>query len=162
MKKRTAFLCIGGNLGEREANLEETIMFVEFNFGDVLEVSSIYESDAWEMTDAPAFLNQVVKIETTLTNEELVAEILDLEDFYGRERSEEEYLSREMDVDILLIDEEVIDTPELSVPHPRMHLRSFVLTPLAELAGDVVHPVLKKSISELLKECPDKSVVRKK
>jgi len=162
MKKRTAFLCIGGNLGEREANLEETIMFLEFNFGDVLEVSSIYESDAWEMTDAPAFLNQVVKIETTLTNEELIAEILDLEEFYGRERSEEEYLSREMDVDILLIDEEVIDTPELSVPHPRMHLRSFVLTPLAELAGDVVHPVLKKSISELLKECPDKSVVRKK
>jgi 2-amino-4-hydroxy-6-hydroxymethyldihydropteridine diphosphokinase len=162
MKKRTAFLCIGGNLGEREANLEETIMFIEFNFGDVLEVSSIYESDAWEMTDAPAFLNQVVKIETTLTNEELIAEILDLEDFYGRERSEEEYLSREMDVDILLIDDEVIQTEELEVPHPRMHLRNFVLTPLAELAGDVVHPVLKKSISELLKECPDKSVVRKK
>jgi 2-amino-4-hydroxy-6-hydroxymethyldihydropteridine diphosphokinase len=162
MKKRTAFLCIGGNLGEREANLEETIMFIEFNFGDVLEVSSIYESDAWEMTDAPAFLNQVVKIETTLTNEELIAEILDLEDFYGRERSEGEYLSREMDVDILLIDDEVIQTEELEVPHPRMHLRNFVLTPLAELAGDVVHPVLKKSISELLKECPDKSAVRKK
>jgi 2-amino-4-hydroxy-6-hydroxymethyldihydropteridine diphosphokinase len=159
--KRTIYLCIGGNLGEREANLEETRMFLEFNFGDIVAVSSVYESDAWGMHDAPRFLNQVVCIESDLSNEALLSEIEELEEFYGRERSEEEYLSREMDVDVLLIDQEVIDDDKLKVPHPRMEMRRFVLLPLQEIAPDLMHPVLRKNVTTLLSECTDTTQVSK-
>lgn len=158
---RTLFLCIGGNLGEREANLEETLMFLEFNFGDVVSVSSVYESEPWGMTDAPPFLNQVVCVQSDLTNEELLTEIAELEEFYGRERSDEGYLSREMDVDIIFIGQEVIESEELIVPHPRMYLRKFVLMPLAEIAPDFMHPVFNKTITELLAGCADDSSVKK-
>lgn len=159
--KRTIYLCIGGNLGEREANLEETLMFLEFNFGDIMAVSSVYESDAWGMQDAPRFLNQVVCIESELSNEELLTEIAELEEFYGRERSDEEYLSREMDVDVLMIDQEVIDEDKLKVPHPRMEMRRFVLEPLQEIAPDLIHPVFQKTVSALLSECTDNTKLSK-
>jgi 2-amino-4-hydroxy-6-hydroxymethyldihydropteridine diphosphokinase len=159
MTKHTVYLCIGGNLGERQANLEETRMFIEFNMGDVLEASSVYESPAWEMQGEPSFLNQVVKISTDLSPEALLAEIEELEEFYGRERKEGQYLSREMDVDILFFDDSIIESEKLVVPHPRMPLRRFVLTPLAEIAPEFVHPVLKITVSELLKNCQDNSEV---
>lgn len=161
MPERSIYLCIGGNLGEREDNLEETRMFLNFNFGDVIAVSSIYESEAWGMDDAPAFLNQVVLIQSELSDEELLNEIAELEEFYDRERDDDKYLDREMDVDILLIDDAVIQSDVLEVPHPRMALRRFVLEPLCEIAPDLIHPILKKSIRELLGECEDKSLVKK-
>jgi 2-amino-4-hydroxy-6-hydroxymethyldihydropteridine diphosphokinase len=156
---REIYLCIGGNLGEREANLEEAIDFINFNFGDVLASSSVYESEPWGMTDVPNFLNQVVLVESELSNEELLAEVEGLEEFYGRERSTERYLSREMDIDILFIDDEIIERENLTVPHPRLSDRRFVLQPLAEIAPDLVHPVLKKSVVELLNSCTDQGKV---
>ena len=156
---RHIYLCIGGNLGEREANLEEAIDFINFNFGDVLAISSVYESEPWGMTDVPNFLNQVVLVESELSNEELLAEVDGLEEFYGRERSDDKYLSREMDVDILFIDSEIIEEDHLQVPHPRMSERRFVLEPLAEIASDLVHPELKQSVAELLKACKDQGKV---
>ncbi len=152
MKKNTVYLCIGGNLGEREANLEETREFLEFNFGDVVETSSVYESEGWEMENVPAFLNQVVKIETELTPLELLQEIAELEEFYGRERKSGIYLSREMDVDVLLYNDEIIVTENLIVPHPKMHLRKFVLVPLNEIGQEFIHPVFKKTVGQLLIE----------
>jgi 2-amino-4-hydroxy-6-hydroxymethyldihydropteridine diphosphokinase len=156
---RTVYLCIGGNLGNRLENLEETRMFLHFNFGDILNTSPVVESAAWGMDNAPAFLNQIVVIQTELSNADLLQEIAELDEFYGRVRGEG-YQSREMDVDVLLIDEEVIDEEGFTVPHPRMHLRRFVLHPLAAIAPDLVHPTLGKSIAELLKECPDTSPVQ--
>jgi len=157
--KRAIYLCIGGNLGEREANLEEAIDFIGFNFGDVVAVSSIYESEPWGMSDVPNFLNQVVHLHSELTDKELLEEIADLEDFFGRERSSQGYVSREMDIDVLFIDEEVISTEALQVPHPRMSERRFVLEPLAEIAPEFIHPELKQSVEVLLKACSDKGKV---
>jgi 2-amino-4-hydroxy-6-hydroxymethyldihydropteridine diphosphokinase len=159
MKKHRAYLCIGGNLGERLENLEETRDFVLFNMGDIIQESPIYQSSAWGMEGAPDFLNQVLEIETELTPEQLLAEIEELEEFYGRERKDNQYLNREMDVDILFFGDEPIETEALSVPHPRMHERKFVLQPLNDIAADLVHPVLKLKISELLAKCTDEGKV---
>lgn len=136
-------------------------MFIGFNFGDVVAQSSIYESEPWQMTDVPSFLNQVVKITTELSDEELLLEIHELEEFYGRERSDDTYLSREMDIDVLFIDDLVIQNEKLQIPHARLHLRKFVLVPLEEIASDFIHPELKKTIAELLKDCPDQSSIKK-
>lgn len=153
------YLCIGGNLGEREANLEEALECIDFNIGDVITASSIYESEPWGMTDVPSFLNQVVKIQCGLSNEELLLEIAELEEFFGRERSSEGYVSREMDIDVLFIDQEVIESDKLKVPHPRLAERRFVLEPLAEIASELIHPVWKKTAKELLASCADQGKV---
>jgi 2-amino-4-hydroxy-6-hydroxymethyldihydropteridine diphosphokinase len=107
----------------------------------------------------PNFLNQVVLVESQLTNEELLQEIYELEEFYGRERGTQGYVSREMDIDVLFIGNEVIATEKLQVPHPRMQERRFVLEPMAEIAADFIHPVLQLSTAELLKECKDQGKV---
>jgi 2-amino-4-hydroxy-6-hydroxymethyldihydropteridine diphosphokinase len=111
------------------------------------------------MSDVPNFLNQVVHLQSELTDKELLVEIADLEEFFGRERSSTGYVSREMDIDVLFIDEEVISTEALQVPHPRISERRFVLEPLAEIAPEFIHPELKQSVEVLLKACSDKGKV---
>jgi 2-amino-4-hydroxy-6-hydroxymethyldihydropteridine diphosphokinase len=157
--QRQIYLCIGGNLGEREANLEEAVSFIDINFGDVLAVSSTYESEPWGMSDVPNFLNQVILIQSELSNQELLSEIAELEEFFGRERSSEGYVSREMDIDVLFIGAEIVDSETFKVPHPHIAERRFVLEPLAEIAPDLMHPQLKQSVTEILKACTDKGKV---
>jgi 2-amino-4-hydroxy-6-hydroxymethyldihydropteridine diphosphokinase len=161
MSTNNVLLCIGGNLGDRLENLEETRDFIEFNMGDIVAVSGIYESPAWGMEAAPDFLNQVIEISTTLNYLQLLAEIKEIEEFYGRMRTPGKYTSREMDVDILFFNDEIVETEKLTIPHPRLHERRFVLTPLAEILPDKIHPVLNKSIAELLKSCEDTSPVKR-
>lgn len=159
MKK--VFLGIGTNLGERETNLKEAVTAIGKNIGTVLKCSSLYETEPWGFKSENQFLNIVVEAETKLTPSGVLGAILMIEAFLGRTRSEKQYSSRLIDIDILLYEDIVIDEVSLKIPHPLMHKRKFVLVPLNEIAPDLIHPVLKKNIATLLKLCEDKSAVLK-
>lgn len=153
------FLGLGGNLGNRLENLENTRIEIGRRCGAVLKASKIYETQAWGSSSANSYLNQVIQVETPLSAEQLLKELLDIEHMLGRVRLEQN-ADRTSDADILLFNDEIMSSAGLQVPHPRMHLRKFVLIPLNEIAPDTVHPVFKKSISMLLQECEDSLNVR--
>ena len=154
MHMNKAYLLIGGNLGHRERNLSTAREFIEQYCGPVIQASSLYETAAWGKIDQPSFLNQALEIETGFTAEQLIKQVLEIEELMGRLRKEK-YGPRIIDIDILLFNNEQYDLPFLKIPHPEMQNRRFALTPLAQIAGEVQHPVFKKSIFQLLKECPD-------
>jgi 2-amino-4-hydroxy-6-hydroxymethyldihydropteridine diphosphokinase len=110
--------------------------------------------------DTPPFLNQILGVQTALTLDQIAQEIKEIDEYYGRVRKKEGYENREMDVDVLLYRQEISETP-LTVPHPKLTERNFILTPLAEIAPDLMHPVFKKTMLELLKACEDKGTVKK-
>ena len=159
MKK--VFLGIGSNLGERETNLKEAVTAIGKNIGTILKCSSLYETEPWGFKSENQFLNIVVEAETKLTPSGVLGAILMIEAFLGRTRSEKQYSSRVIDIDILLYEDIVIDEVSLKIPHPLMHERRFVLVPLCEIASELVHPVLKENIATLLNLCEDKSAVLK-
>ncbi|MBA4139046.1 MAG: 2-amino-4-hydroxy-6-hydroxymethyldihydropteridine diphosphokinase [Segetibacter sp.] len=148
------YLLTGGNLGDRLVNLQKAFMLIDEMAGSVIKKSSIYETAAWGITNQPSFLNQVLFCTTQLTAVQLLQTILLIEKQMGRERLEK-LGPRIIDIDILFYNDEVIDLPELKVPHPEITNRRFVLEPLHEIAPDYIHPVLKRSIADLLKDCPD-------
>lgn len=121
--------------------------------------SAVYESEPVGYKDQPWFLNMAVKIETDLEPEDLLKTVKNIEKEVGREKGEK-WGPRAIDIDILLYGSSVVDEPELKIPHVRMHERRFVLEPLSEIAADITHPKLQKSIKELLKECKDASIVK--
>lgn len=147
-------------MGKRERYLAEARTLIGRHCGPVCRESSIYETEAWGQTDQPSFLNQVLAIATALGPTQLIRELLDIEKRIGRVRSEK-YGPRTIDIDILLFNNEIINTPLLQVPHPRMASRRFVLAPLAEIAPELIHPALHKTITQLLAECPDTLRVKK-
>ncbi len=155
-----AYLLIGGNIGDRNKNLNEAIDFIARECGSVTKSSSIYETAAWGKTDQPDFLNQCLLIQTSLTAPDLMKQILRIEEKMGRKRKEKND-PRIIDIDILFFNAEVLQTDFLTLPHPQLQNRRFVLVPLTEIAPMLVHPVLKKTITTLLKECPDKLEVKK-
>ncbi len=154
-----AFLLAGSNLGEREKTLQAAA--AGMNGAGILlrRTSSIYETEPVGDRNQDWFLNVVWEIETTLPPEELLSRCLCLEEAFGRQRP---YAGapRTLDLDILLYGDRIIRRSGLEIPHPRMAQRRFVLEPLAELAPDLVHPVLLKTIQSLRAECPDQSTVR--
>lgn len=155
------FLSLGSNVGEREANVRAAIERLG-RVGEVRKVSSFYETEPVEFTEQPWFVNCVVELKTELGAVELMRELLKVEREMGREREAVATKGpRVIDLDLLLFGDEVIDTEELTVPHPAMHLRRFVLEPLSEVAPEVVHPELRKSAREMLGELSGKDEVRK-
>ena len=154
------YLLIGGNLGNRQKNLEKAKELIVANAGQVGKTSSLYETEAWGMRDQPAFLNQVLFLFTKLDPRQLLSTILDIEHQMGRERTQK-FGPRAIDIDILFYNEAIIDEPGLTIPHPQLHLRKFTLEPLHEIAPSFMHPLLNKSIADLLRDCPDPLAVKK-
>ena len=150
----SVFLLTGGNIGNRIKNLESAATKIEKEVGKILQSSSVYETAAWGVTDQQAFLNQVLEVETTLTPQDLLSVILSIEKQLGRERLQR-FGPRTIDIDILFYNDEIISTETLSVPHPEMQNRRFVLVPLNEIAETIIHPILNKPVNQLLQECKD-------
>lgn len=156
----TAYLLTGGNLGDRKKNLAIAREQISIQCGKITTASSLYETAAWGNTDQPSFLNQALEIQTSLTARQLMRRLLKVEKQMGRERKEK-YGPRVIDIDILLFNKERHNYPLLKLPHPEMQNRRFALLLLAEIAPDIVHPVLDKTIKQLLKECSDELAVKK-
>ena len=147
----TIYIGIGSNLGNREENCGKAVEVLSQRGIRVVRASSMIETEPWGVRQQPRFINMAVEAETSLGPEELLAVLKDIEDELGRV-PDVRWGPRTIDLDILLYGDLVMKTPELEIPHPGMKDRDFVLRPLAEIAPDMVHPVLKKSIRELLKE----------
>ncbi|MBI5197170.1 MAG: 2-amino-4-hydroxy-6-hydroxymethyldihydropteridine diphosphokinase [Nitrospirae bacterium] len=157
----TAFIALGSNLGDRMRNLQEAFDSLTRPSGVVLsERSPVYESEPVGHPEQGWFLNGVVRISTSFSPMDLLELCQSIEEKQGRKRSIPAG-PRTIDLDILFFDEEVIHNACLILPHPRLHLRSFVLTPLVELDPEFFHPVLRKTVRQLLKELHDPHVVRK-
>lgn len=157
----TAYLLIGGNLGNRAAYLQQATGLIGESCGNIVISSAIYETAAWGITAQPAFYNQAIAIETELEPGKLMQALLHIEEIMGRQRTVK-MGPRIIDLDILLVDDFIIDTDLLTLPHPALPARRFALLPLCEIAPSLVHPVLHKTIRQLLAECSDELDVQNK
>ena len=144
----TAYVALGSNLGDKEANLRKALGLLEERGVEVVKTSSFICTEPYGVTDQPQFLNGVCEVRTSLVPLALLHTLLEIEQEMGRVRLRH-WGERNIDLDLLLYEDVVMDTPELKLPHPDMQNRDFVLLPLAEIAPELVHPILQKSIEEL-------------
>jgi 2-amino-4-hydroxy-6-hydroxymethyldihydropteridine diphosphokinase len=156
---KSVYLSLGSNVGDRDANLRDAIRRLEA-VGSIVAVSSFYETEPVEFTAQDWFLNCVVRLETERTPLDLLKSILEIEQSMGRRRMHNKG-PRNIDIDILLFDDSVVNATDLTIPHPAMHQRRFVLAPLAEIAPNLEHPVMHKTAKELLEALPVGQAIRK-
>ena len=153
-----AYLLLGSNLGKRNEILTAAKIVLEENNIKIIESSKLYKTAAWGLTDQPAFLNQVIKIETELNAFDLLKVSQQIENDFGRQR-EIKFGARTLDIDILYFNEEIINDENLIIPHPQIQNRNFTLIPLVEIADDYIHPILKVTNKKLLEICKDNGEV---
>lgn len=158
---RDAYLLFGGNLGNVPQTFKKALQLMHKSGLYAEALSSLYETEAWGDGAKGLYYNQAVKIKTTLAPLHLLAILNSIEMRLGRKRIPGVIDPRPVDIDILLYDDIIVSLPELTIPHPRMHLRRFALTPLSELAPGVKHPLLKKTITQLLHTVADPLSVKK-
>ena len=154
------YLLTGGNEGDKFLHMQQARANIELICGRLLQISSLYQTAPWGKTDQADFLNQVLLIDTVLNPQELLKAILSIEETLGRKRSVKN-APRTIDIDILFYNRLSIDIPGLTIPHPRISERRFVLEPMDEIAPDFVHPLFGKTIHQLLMECTDELAVKK-
>jgi len=157
------YLLLGSNLGNREQNLLLAKNFIINNIGEIMAESDIYETEPWKMhNENKWFLNQVVLVETQFLPNDILEKIKKYEKLSGRKSlpDKKSYDNRVIDIDILFYENQIINTKQLIIPHPLLHTRRFVLVPLNDIAPEFIHPVMDKSIQELLKDCKDKSKIK--
>lgn len=150
----TVYLSLGSNIGDRESYLQKALQFIDVRIGKVIIASRIYNSSPWGNRNQNEFLNQVIRIETTYSPQDILSIISEIEKELNRVR-EHKWAARTLDIDILFFNSEVLNLPNLSIPHPLLHERKFVLIPMNEIAPTYIHPVLNKTICQLLNECKD-------
>jgi len=158
--KEIIFLLLGSNIGNSSDFLYTAIEHISEKLGLVSKFSSVYKTKAWGNTDQDDYLNQVILVETEISPQMCLKEILNIESKMGRVRTEK-WQPRTIDIDILFYGSHIIKTPGLEIPHPLIHKRLFALAPMNEIAGDFIHPVYEKNISTLLSECDDELKVEK-
>lgn len=148
-------------MGDRKKNLARAIRYINVSIGHIIDLSGIYESEPWGFEAQEHFLNIVVEVISDLEPLEMMRKSLEIEEKLGRVRSTSEgYVSRIIDIDLLFYQDVVLSEPSLTLPHPHLHKRRFVLEPMCEIAPDYIHPVIGLSIAELLKQCTDTSFVQ--
>jgi 2-amino-4-hydroxy-6-hydroxymethyldihydropteridine diphosphokinase len=150
----TVYIQLGSNIGERESFITKSMHKVEDDIGKIITASSIFETTAWGNENQNNFLNSVIEIKTPFDAFTILQKSQEIENNLGRERSDQ-WGERTIDIDILFYNNKIINTKELTVPHPLIQKRKFVLVPLSEIAPNYMHPILKKNISTLLSECKD-------
>lgn len=156
----TTYLLLGSNLGDSRKYLSDAISEIESKIGTINAKSSLYQTASWGKQDQPDFINQVIELSTSLNPADLLKGILEIENIFGRQRLEK-WGSRTIDIDILLFEDQLVNSPDLIIPHPYLSVRRFSLMPLSEIAPDLLHPISKKSITELLLELTDDLFVKK-
>ena len=157
--RKTVYLSLGSNIGDRAANLREAIARLG-ELGEVIATSSFYETEPVDFLAQPWFLNCAVAIVTDKMPRQFLGAIQKIEQEMGRKRAQPKG-PRVIDLDILMFGSSVVETPQLTIPHPAMHERRFVLEPLAEIAGEVRHPVFKRTVRELRDVLPPGQMVRR-
>ena len=156
----SAYLITGGNMGQRDEQLSYAARLIEERCGNIIDRSSLYETAAWGKTDQNSFLNPALVLVTSLNARDLLNEILYIENLMGRDRVEK-YGPRIIDIDIIFFNHQIIREDGLTIPHPEMAKRRFVLEPLNQVIPAYIHPVYYKTVSELLERCDDKLPVKK-
>ena len=153
------YLHTGTNLGNRLQNLAKAREHIAAHIGKIDAVSSVYETEAWGVTNQPNYYNQALKVATRLKPAEVLKKALWIESNYFNRVRAEKWAARIIDIDVLLYEDLIVNTSDLVLPHPHLHQRNFVLIPLMEIAGEIEHPKFKKTIDELYWESEDTSEV---
>jgi len=155
------YLLLGGNLGDKSQVFKETTKLINEKVGKITRQSHIYETEPWGFESSDLFWNQVLELAVLISPQEVLNSTQQIEHQLGRTRAAQHYDSRIIDIDILFYGDQIISLENLTIPHPRIQDRKFALVPLNEIAPDLIHPALQKSISQLLLECPDQLRVEK-
>ena len=154
------FILLGSNLGDRQEHLDRARLEISRHAGEIVTASSVYKTAAWGNTHQPDFYNQVIEVHSSLDPAKLISETQLIEQKMGRTRNEK-WGARIIDIDILFYGNSVLSGESLTIPHPEIANRRFTLLPLAEIAPDFIHPILKKSVREMLSDCKDNLPVEK-